>query len=187
MLIPSAISALGDGGIITILLIIIVLIVWIVSAHHKLKDLEPVREHTKSLAKAAELIPKIYGMLLNHYGTDIFKATSPVSLTDYGKSLSQEIDAQFLVEKYKEEIKKETANMNAYEIQQYCFDFAENKVLDDLKKTEVERFNKITELAYQQGVDVEKIMRVLGLELRDSILGLVGKTHQEVDDNSPED
>ena len=118
-------------------------------------------------------------------GEPVEKVTSPIALTDYGKDLSQSINASEIADIYIIRVTKDVEKFNAYEIQEYCFSFSKNDLLNDLKTNHSARHDKIHEVAFEQGIDVEKITRVIALELRDKILSTLNKRHSEIDHHSP--
>lgn len=107
---------------------------------------------------------------------------SPLSLNEFGQELSRKMYAPSIVEKYTEHLidKAKTENMNAYQIQQSCISFATNELIDDLEEKDKNLFNEISDIAFNEGVAIETLTYVLGLELRDRVLKAVGKTHVNV-------
>lgn len=128
---------------------------------------------------------EIYTVIVGRFGRPVDQSTSPVTLTEYGTELSEKIDAQKIVDAYADALYREAENMNAYEVQEHCFAFCNSRLLDDLKKTDRAHFDKISNIAFEDGIQMEKLTRVLGLELRDRILQMKGKSHAEVDEHSP--
>ena len=118
-------------------------------------------------------------------GEPVEKVTSPISLTDYGKELSQFINASKIADIQITKVKKAVENFNAYQIQEYCFSFSKDDLVNELKANHADLYNKIHEVAFEQGIDVEKLTRVIALELRDKILSTLDKPHAEIDQHSP--
>ena len=58
----------------------------------------------------------------------------------------------------------ERQNKQPYEIQEFCFKFANDEEYDP------KMVSKIQASAYNHGVDIDQIKRVLAIELRDALL-----------------
>lgn len=93
---------------------------------------------------------------------------SPISLTKLGEKVSKEIDApgwaQSMAPKFLDEVK----GQSPYFIQEFCMDFCttEYKPSDSLK-------HRLEQCAFDNGIDVDSVLRVLGVELRDRLLALI--------------
>lgn len=94
---------------------------------------------------------------------------SPLRLSELGKTLSEEIDAEAWVERIADQLKVSVAGKDAYEIQSFCFDYVENT--DQYSDQERRTIHKV---AYQRGIMAEEIRRVLAIELRDKLLEHTG-------------
>ena len=94
---------------------------------------------------------------------------SPLRLSELGKTLSEEIDAEAWVERIADQLKVNVAGKDAYEIQSFCFDYVENT--DQYSDQERRIIHKV---AYQRGIMAEEIRRVLAIELRDKLLEHTG-------------
>ncbi len=94
---------------------------------------------------------------------------SPLRLSELGKTLSEEIDAEAWVERIADQLKVSVAGKDAYEIQSFCFDYVENT--DQYSDQERRTMHKV---AYQRGIMAEEIRRVLAIELRDKLLEHTG-------------
>ena len=118
-------------------------------------------------------------------GEPVEKVTSPISLTDYGDKLSQLINASEIADIQITKVTKAVENFNAYQIQEYCFSFSKGDLLNELKENHADLYDKIHEVAFEEGIEVEKLTRVIALELRDKILSTLDKPHAEIDQHSP--
>ena len=112
--------------------------------------------------------------------------SSPIGLTDYGKELSEQIKAVEIMEMQVDRVKDAVKGFNAYQIQEHCFTFCKNELMSELKENEIDLYNQIHEVAYKEGLDLEKLTRVIALELRDKILSSLSKPHTEIDQYSPD-
>ncbi len=59
--------------------------------------------------------------------------------------------------------------------------------MNDLETEDKYQFDKMLQVAFDEGIDIEKITRVVGIALRDRVLQMEGKSHAEVDEHSPND
>lgn len=91
-------------------------------------------------------------------------STSPLSLTDLGKQISNEIGAAQWAARNLADAKQGTKGKTPCEVQQYCFDLAKLENLSGEEKRKVE------DAAFKQGLTVSQILDVLGIELRDLLL-----------------
>ncbi len=119
-------------------------------------------------------------------GEPLERVTSPISLTDHGKNLSQKINAPKIAEMQIDKAVHAVKGFNAYQIQEYCFSLSREELLQELKENHIDLYNKIHEVAYDEGIDVEKLTRVIALELRDKVLSSLNKLHTEIDQYSPD-
>ena len=127
------------------------------------------------LGTLEEKVSIILNMLSEYLGKPVAGATSPLNLNDYGESIANEIDAKKIAQLFCNKININAEKMNAYEIQQSCFDYAENKIVGMLKEEHPQYYENVTEYAYKNGVKIDKVMRVVGIILRDMVLTQSGK------------
>ncbi len=73
--------------------------------------------------------------LLDKWGPSVIQSSSPVSLTEYGKEIADKVEAKRIASAYADKLKdeKDIDSMNSYEIQEYCFSYAKEKLLANLK------------------------------------------------------
>ena len=196
-------AGLAIGGILRFIYIYI-------QDHLKMKDLEPVRKNAKSISETPEEIKSIgnrvgtletkvsffesniltaLGNITREIkalsGQKFMKAESPISLNSKGIELSEKMDAYRIANKYKEKLlnKAKKENRNPYQIQQSCFDFATNKILEDLEEKDKKTFDHLTNIAYNEGVRVEALMQIIGLVLRDQVLKALSQSSMDIDKN----
>ena len=92
--------------------------------------------------------------------------------------------AEMQVAKVTEVVKEK--EFNACQIQEYCFSFSREELLNELKEKQIERYNQIYDVVFNKGIDVERLTRVIVLELRDKVLSSLNKPHEEIDQHSPD-
>ena len=107
---------------------------------------------------------------------------SPVSLTDEGKKVAEEMGADAIIDKnwgVISEVLKEVDGKNAYDVQQFCINTAEERP---------ERFfdpatiDKVKMFAFQKGKHVILFYSVLGLLIRDRYFSEHGTPLSRADD-----
>ena len=94
---------------------------------------------------------------------------SPLRLTELGHAISAELDGKAWASRVAQEVKERVKGMEAYEINDFSFAY----VKDGFKPSE-EQEAKIRSCAYENALKREKVLDVLAVELRDSLLELAG-------------
>lgn len=123
-------------------------------------------EFSKTVGKSIETIQsdikKIFRVLSE--GKTI-ESSSPLRLTDLGKSISKFLDAAAWAERIADEIVENVQDKNPYGIQTYCFELVKK---DEFLSEETRK--KVEDAAYNNGIEIDKVERVLAIELRDVLL-----------------
>ncbi len=99
---------------------------------------------------------------------------SPLRLTDYGRELLAGIGGEPWAARLATALKDGVQGMEAYEIQEFCFDYVENK----LEPSDDEQA-AMRRTAYEKGARMAQVQRVLALELRDRLLRMTGQEAPE--------
>ena len=94
--------------------------------------------------------------------------SSPLRLTDLGKSISERLDAPALAQDLAPLLQERIEGKTPYEIQEMCFDYIRHQYnppdeVDTLIKT----------CAYDNGIDRGQVVDVLAVELRDKLLAMM--------------
>lgn len=120
-------------------------------------------------ANLEKQVSHLVHFLVGVFGRDVIKVESPIRLSDFGESISEDVSAHAWAERVSETVKTIVKDMDAYEIQVFCFEYVENNAeySDEEQRT-------IRKIAYEQGVKAEDVRRVLAVELRDKLLEHVG-------------
>ncbi|MBL6761392.1 MAG: hypothetical protein ISQ19_01705 [PS1 clade bacterium] len=130
----------------------------ICASHFRLSDLiDMVNERVESLANR---VGEIDG------GQEEVEDHSPRALTEKGRILSKAVNAKDLATKYRSHLGSVNTKQ-AYDIQEACLAFAE---LDMLEALDDEDSRAVKKYAYENGKSVERVLRVIGIEMRDMIL-----------------
>ncbi len=110
---------------------------------------------------------------------------SPIALTEKGREISNEINAEKIFEKHLPKLKafvKDKKPKNAYDIQRISMEIATSKMADLLSQDELV---SMKDHAFKQGLLIEDIMRIFGLLLRDVMLVDENIPIHEVDAHDP--
>ena len=137
---------------------------------------------TQRMDTLTHKVDDIYRWIMNDSFRSIEKVDSPIALSEYGKELFYLIDAEKIVNQYAEKMYNETQEMNAYKVQEYCFTYCKEKLMDELEENDKEQSEKMALVAFDQGIDMERITRIVGIALRDRVLQKGEKMYAEVGD-----
>ena len=123
----------------------------------------------KRISNIEKQIADFRDIFVDVFGHRVSKSQSPIRLSDFGESISEEIAAQMWAARISSALKEKITGMDAYEIQVFCFDYVEktNHYSDEEQRV-------IREIAYRRGIKVEAVRRVLAIELRDKLLEHAG-------------
>ena len=112
-----------------------------------------------------EKITKLADRVIKLEGKEVVAGASPLALTDYGAKISELIGGQDFAERYVDKIELPT-DANEYVIQKACQDYAKGELFSSLGEQEK---NKLEKIAFDEGIELEKVLRVIGIEMRDLI------------------
>ena len=128
-------------------------------------------QFAKTVGEAIEEIREDIKKIFQELPKKVDSDTSPLRLTDLGKSISAFLDAATWAEQTAQKavtgIPEE--EKHPYGIQTYCFEFVKRP---DTLSDQLNR--KVQEAAYNNGLEVDTVKRVLALELRDLLLRRYG-------------
>ncbi len=118
--------------------------------------------------------------------TPLTQSHSPISLTDEGKKVAKEIDADKLIkvnwDKIRRELDENIKEQNAYDIQQYCI---ETTSVEPEKMFDKDSLNKLKDFAYLKGDPLQSYLRMLGVLIRDIYMKEKGISLVEIDKHDP--
>jgi len=116
----------------------------------------------------------------------LIKSKSPVSLTDKGKEVSNELKAEEIIGRTWDTIYKileeNISDKNAYDIQQYCF---EKISVDPEKYFDKDGINALKIYAFKEGSPLQLYTRLLAILIRDKYLETKGISLSEIDKYDP--
>ena len=93
--------------------------------------------------------------------------SSPLQLTDLGRSISQTLDAAQWAENTSRRLAGRTEGQSPYDIQSMAFDYVEKEFEPD-----GDMESQIKQCAYENGLRRKQVLDVLAIELRDALLAL---------------
>ncbi len=98
------------------------------------------------------------------------ESDSPRRLSELGERVAEEIQINEWISGYAEALKEQISgkDKNAYEIQEMCFAYAQENLLDDL--TEKIPREAMQMSAYNNGIALKQVLDVVGVVLRDEVL-----------------
>lgn len=112
----------------------------------------------------------------------LLKSHSPISLTELGKKVANELDAENMIANNWDIIlpilNKDLSGKTPYDVQQYCME--EISVNPD-KFFKQEDLNRIKKYAFEHGRPVELYTRMIGILVRDVYLASKGIDLSEID------
>lgn len=152
--------------------------VWKTRIEEKIENIE------EKIEKLESRYENIFQILVGAVGQPLVKSNSPLTLTDYGITISEKINAGGVAKVYAERLFPEIKNLNAYQIQEYCFEYCKNSLLDDLKLANPGQYETIHTVAFEDGIEINKITRVIAIQLRDAIFSMSGTLHEDLDKHS---
>lgn len=107
--------------------------------------------------------------LLRRLAPSPLAGRSPLRLSDLGESISVELDAKTWASRVARKTKTHIDGMQPYEIHEFAFAY----IRDEFEPSG-EQDAKIRSCAYERALSRDKVLEVLAVELRDSLLELAG-------------
>lgn len=132
-----------------------------------------VTEIKGSIQYIKENVDNINSKLINYENNKFAKSKSPISLTEDGKKIANELNADAIVDSYWENIEKYlidkniNTKSNPYDIQQECFNYVSTNFYKNLSETEMK---KIKSIAYNNGDSIDNYDIIFGVVIRDKYL-----------------
>ena len=100
---------------------------------------------------------------------------SPIRLNDLGQKISEKLGAKSWAESEGEKLVGKVSGKDAFEIRSFAFQYADNYESDERLLKEIRK------IAFDHGITLIDVTRVLGLELRDVLMREVGMEHLNLD------
>ena len=132
---------------------------------------EFIEEVRQEISKISVGIKEIREGLIARFGRSIITPGSPLRLTDFGKSISKELDAPSWAERMVDAIQGEIEDQEPYTIQVFSFEYASKP-----ENYSSEQDVLIRSSAFNNGLDTDLVRQVVGIELRDLLLERLGLT-----------
>lgn len=100
-------------------------------------------------------------------------SSSPLRLADLGEKVSERIGAAGLAAGLSDALFTKVKDKSPYEVQQFCLDYVKQT---DRSKRFVnwtpDQVLKFSDCAYDNGIPIEQVLDVIGIELRDKLIEL---------------
>lgn len=138
-----------------------------------------VNEIKGSIQYIKENVDNINNRLINYENNKFAKSQSPISLTEDGKKIADELNADAIVDSYWENIEKYLIDKNInqksnpYDIQQECFNYVSTNFYKNLSENEMK---KIKSIAYNNGDNIDNYDIIFGVVIRDKYLKSINQT-----------
>ncbi len=100
---------------------------------------------------------------------------SPIRLTDLGKKISKHLNANDWAKSEADKCFDKSKGMDSFEIQKFPFDYAQEYKPND------ELLRKMRAAAFETGIDLDGVQKVLGVELRDCLLAKHSRVRDSLD------
>ena len=144
----------------------------------RIGNLEDMKDNVTKMGVKVDLIYQ------NTNPNPLIQASSPITLTEAGKQIVEQISAQRIFDhnaaRLVSMVEKETPG-NAYDIQQASFSVAKNELIKMLLEDDLVNVKRV---AFDRGLQLEDVMSVFGIFLRNRILTDKGIPLSEVDDHN---
>ena len=129
----------------------------------------------KKVEALEQKVDKIYDRFFHIGISHVFSAQSPLSLSDFGKKIAHETNTEEIAHRYIEKVIPYVRGKNDYEVQEFCFAYADVSILTDLREHHHNDFNVLSLYAYNNAIPLDDVMRVIGLFLREGVLAYLKK------------
>lgn len=126
------------------------------------------RQKLQSLEKKVD---KVYEWLAERGMQSTLGTSSPLDLNDLGKEIADTLQLETLADQYLENVKESLdEKKGAYEIQQHCLRYAAQELPVLLREQSPDRYQQMTEMAYQKGIPVEAVWGIVGVLMRKKLV-----------------
>ncbi len=154
------------GAVITGIIILIVITViatnWITKVNASRSTLaEFIKEIRDDIKKIFDRLP-----------APTIASQSPIRLTDLGREIAEEIKVREWVSECADRLHGRIESKSAYDIQEFCFQYAKQELIGDLEEGIISLINSedIKTSAYNHGLELKQVLEVVGVMLRDEML-----------------
>ena len=138
------------------------------------------------LDKVEARLDDLYKLLTHSIDRPVVQSSSPLTLTEYGNTISDRVNADQIAKHYAQQLLESVEGLNPYQIQEHCFNYCENQLMDALKDDFHQRYEDIHSVAFKDGIEISKITRVIAIKLRDAIFSTKGTSPEDLDRHSPD-
>lgn len=127
------------------------------------EDISSFEEFSERVEASLSKIERDIKDLSERIPVPIIKGSSPLSLTEFGKEVSSEINAKDWAKSKSQTLWRELDGKEPYEIHEFCETYVQSEVnVEDIE-------GSIKRTIYEHGLKRDDVMSLLAIELRDSL------------------
>lgn len=173
---------LNGAVLLALMTIIFSLGVWVANVNADRKDFKKlIKKLDEKIGMLGEKIGMILDYLLGLRDSPVITHKSPLRLTELGEQISENIGAEEWAESEADTLLDEAKDKDRFEIQTMAFDHASGF------EPPQELFAKMKDNAFDNGLDLDVVRRVLGVVLRDRILNKCALQPPSLDDRQDQE
>ena len=145
---------------------------WVGGVNKDHAALKQITDEDRNTIKSfmVEIRNDIKSILLRLPTTPVATSSSPLRLTEFGEKIAKEAHASEIVAPHVTKHFAITGGLVPYDIQEQCDSYVRTQLYPELEKTNPEKVKILKKAAYENGVSLEQVFRVLALVMRDQIL-----------------
>ena len=126
-----------------------------------------INEHKTGVGKTIDEIRKDIKKILKRMPVPTVTGASPLQLTDLGKSISEDLNAEEWAKSIVSSLQDQVKGMLPFEIQEWCLNYVKYDLQPNASQT-----LRLNMAAYNNALDLDAVLDVLALEMRDLMLDL---------------
>lgn len=158
------------GGIVALLYFVFKPGIWVRGVNDIKEDVVILKEDVKGLKEDVKglkvKVDKILKYLLKDEATIL--SDSPLRLSEREEKISVRLDARSMVREHAKALLSQAKGKSKFDIQQLSMDFIDENYKQDPNQA-------IKACAYDHGIDIDQVLAVLAIELRDELFRLIGE------------
>lgn len=128
----------------------------------------------KNFKEFMEKVEKKIDEIHRRLGRPVSEANSPLRLTEFGEQIARDIKIELWKDLFKDILLEQIEIHEPYEVQKFCFEYAQSAFLDHLEIVAGEEgwddHHFIKDTAFDLGIKLEQVLEVVGIIFRDMIL-----------------
>ncbi len=137
------------------------------------------KELAQKIEALTKRVDKIYEVFFERAFGKTLESHSPLKLNELGREIADKLSLDSLADTHTLFLKAKAANLGPYEIQQLCFRYAQEDLVNELLEKSPEQFEAISLMAFNKGIPREDVLKIVGVLLRDRILKMMGYSDED--------